>query len=268
MKKYFSSKSFFAGFVIFFTLLLILLTGTLFSPYDYDQIDVMNKFAPFSKDHLLGTDYLGRDLFTRIAAGLKLSLFTGGTVMLAGLFTGTILGAISGYFGKFFDTVISKITDLQMSFPGMLLALMLVAVFGTGLSITVIALYIMSIPRFTRIARAGFIKYRESLFVQSAKAKGASDIRIIFVHILPNILPDLMVTSTLNFSLSVLSESGLSYLGLGVQPPVPSFGRILNEGQRFIIQSPACVLVPAVFLILLVLSLNLIGEGIAEASKV
>lgn len=267
MKKYFSNLTFLTGFSIFCALLLFFVFGYIFIPYQYDQIDTLNKFAAFSKDHLFGTDYLGRDVFSRIIIGMKISLRIGFSVMLLGFICGTLLGALSGFFGGIVDSVISKLVDSAMAFPGILLALMLISVFGNGINVTILALFIMSLPRFIRISRSGFIKYKNSTFVKSAVAKGASSTRILFIHILPNVISDLLVTCTLSFSLAILSESGLSYLGLGVQAPVPSFGRMLSEGQRFILQHPSQILIPAIFLILLVLSLTLIGDGITEVNQ-
>lgn len=267
MKKYFSNLTFLTGFSIFCALILFFVFGYIFIPYQYDQIDTLNKFAAFSKAHLFGTDYLGRDVFSRIIIGMKISLRIGFSVMLLGFVCGTLLGALSGFFGGIVDSVISKLVDSAMAFPGILLALMLISVFGNGINVTILALFIMSLPRFIRISRSGFIKYKNSTFVKSAVAKGASSTRILFVHILPNVISDLLVTCTLSFSLAILSESGLSYLGLGVQAPVPSFGRMLSEGQRFILQHPSQILIPAIFLILLVLSLTLIGDGITEVNQ-
>lgn len=267
MKKYFLNKSFFSGFVILLFLILFFIIGSFFCKYDYDAIDTSNKFLKFSSEHILGTDYLGRDVFARLSSSMKLSFLIGFSVVISGFITGVILGALSGFFGGIVDSVISKLVDTQMSFPGILLALMLIAVFGTDTIVTVTALYIMSIPRFTRIARSGFIKYKNSLFVLSAKAKGAGVFRILFHHILPNVIPQLIVTSTLSFSLCILSESGLSFLGLGIQPPLPSFGSMLSEGQRYILLAPEAVIIPAVTLILLVLSFNLIGDGISETNE-
>lgn len=267
MKKYFSNLTFLTGFSIFCALILFFVFGYIFIPYQYDQIDTLNKFAAFSKEHFFGTDYLGRDVFSRIIIGMKISLRIGFSVMLLGFVCGTLLGALSGFFGGIVDSVISKLVDSAMAFPGILLALMLISVFGNGINVTILALFIMSLPRFIRISRSGFIKYKNSTFVKSAVAKGASSARILFVHILPNVISDLLVTCTLSFSLAILSESGLSYLGLGVQAPVPSFGRMLSEGQRFILQHPSQILIPAIFLILLVLSLTLIGDGITEVNQ-
>lgn len=267
MKKYFRNKSFLAGFVIVSAIVLFMLIGLIFLPYDPTATDAVNKFQKISAAHLLGTDHLGRDVFSRLIVGTRNSLLVGLCVMFIGSLIGIILGALAGFFGKWVDAVISKLIETQMAFPGILLALMLISVLGARISITILALTIMSVPRMTRIVRGGFIKYKNSLFVKSSIAKGAGSFRIIFRHILPNILSDILVTANLNLSLAILSESGLSYLGLGIQPPNPSFGQMLSDGQRFIFQSPYSVLIPAFALILMVLGFNLMGDGISEVNK-
>lgn len=266
MKEYFSNKSFLTGFSLILFFLLVMLLGFVYLPYDPNFPDTSNKFASFSAAHLLGTDHLGRDIFSRILVGIRISFGIGFTVMVFGLLAGLILGSISGYFGGWLDLIIQKLVTVQMAFPGILLALMLIAVFGNDIKITILALCLMSIPRFTRITRASFLKSKNSLFVKAARARGASHARIMILHILPNALPELLVTASLSFALAILSESGLSYLGLGIQPPNPSFGRMLNDAQRFIFHSPQGVLVPAIFLALLVLAFNLLADGISEVN--
>ncbi len=264
MKKYFANKSFLAGFSLICFFALLILTGFFYLPYDPDFPNTAEKFASFSARHILGTDHLGRDVFSRILVGARISFGIGFAVMLAGFLSGLLLGSISGYFGGIIDLLIQKMISVLMSFPGILLALMLIAVFGTDAKITVLALCLMSVPRFTRITRASFLKYKTSLFVKSARSRGASHFRIMIYHILPNIMPELLVTCSLSFALAILGESGLSYLGIGIQPPTPSFGRMLNDAQRFIFSYPAGVMIPAFFLTLLVLGFNLLGDGISE----
>ena len=267
MKRYFQNKTFLAGFIIITSIMLFMILGLIFLPYDPAQTDALNKFQKISREHILGTDHLGRDIFSRLIVGTKNSLVVGISVMFFGSVIGIVLGALAGFFGKKIDAVISKLIETQMAFPGILLALMLISVLGARISITILALTLMSVPRMTRIVRGGFIKYKNSLFVKSSIAKGAGSFRIIFRHILPNILGDILVTANLNLSLAILSESGLSYLGLGIQPPNPSFGQMLSDGQRFIFQSPYSVLLPAFSLILLVLGFNFIGDGISEVNR-
>lgn len=265
MKNYFRNKSFVIGFSLILFFLLFMIAGLFFLPYDPNFPDTAAKFAPLSSKHLLGTDHLGRDILSRLLVGTRISFAVGFTVMVFGCFFGLILGSFSGYFGGWIDLIIQKIISLQMSFPGILLALMMIAVFGSDMKITLSALCLMSIPRFTRITRAGFLKYKNALFVKAARAKGAGNIRIMLNHILPNILPELLVTCSLSFALAVLSESGLSYLGLGIQPPAPSFGRMLNDAQRFIFSNPKGVIIPAIFLSALVTGFNLLSDGISES---
>lgn len=267
MKKYFQNKNFVAGFILFSLVLVLMLVGFIHLPYDPNAIDITNKFAPCSYKHLLGTDHLGRDLLSRIMVGSRVSIFIGVIVMLFSFVIGTVIGSLCGYFQGKIDSIVMKLNDSFMAFPGLLLALMLIAVFSPSLKTTIVALTFMAIPRFVRISRSGFMKLKPSLFVMNAKSKGASNLRIMLCHILPNAISDLIVTSSLTFSLAVLNESGLSYLGLGVQKPDASFGNILSDAQRYILQSPQGVIIPAVILTVLVLGVNLLGDGYSEVNE-
>ena len=267
MKRYFANKSFLVGFILIAFFFVLMIAGFFYLPYDPNATDTAAKFAPCSAQHFFGTDHLGRDIFSRIVAGIRISFGIGSLVMIFGCLSGLLLGSVSGYAGGWLDAIIQKLITVQMSFPGILLALMMIAVFGTDIKITIFALCLMSIPRFTRITRASFLKYKNALFVKSARARGASHVRIMLFHILPNILPELLVTCSLSFALAILSESGLSYLGLGIQPPAPSFGRMLNDAQRFIFSDPKGVLIPAIFLSALVSGFNLLGDGISEVGE-
>lgn len=267
LKNYFCNKNFFCGFVMASAIFLLMIFGLFAMPYDPSEINVSQTFLGFSSAHIFGTDYLGRDVLSRLMYASRVSIMVGSVATIFALIVGTFFGALGGYFGGIADSVITKIIDTQLSFPGILLALMLISIFGTGLHITILALCIMGVPRFARIARSGFLKYRSATFVLASKARGASDARILFRHILPNVAGDLTVTATLNFSLAVLSESGLSYLGLGVQPPLASFGRMLSEAQRFILTDIAGVLVPAFALVILALGFNLLGDGISQVNR-
>ena len=267
MKKYFLNKSFLVGFSLICFFFILMMIGFFALPCDPDFPDAMNKFSSFSSSHFLGTDHLGRDIFSRILVGTRISFGIGFCVMFFGCLAGVILGSLSGYFEGTLDLIIQKLVTVQMAFPGILLALMLIAVFGTDLKVTIFALCLMSVPRFTRITRSSFLKFKNSVFVKSARARGVGHLRIMIFHILPNALPEILVTCSLSFALAILSESGLSYLGLGIQPPTPSFGRMLNDAQRFIFRFPEGVLVPAVFLTLLVLAFNLLGDGISEVNN-
>ena len=183
MKKYFQNKNFLVGFSLVLFVFLIMLVGFFYMPYNPEKTDTANKLLSFSKNHLLGTDHLGRDVLGRVMEGSRISFLIGFTVMILGFIFGTIIGALSGYFGGIIDSIVMKIIDAQMAFPGILLALMLIAVFGASIENTVLALTIISVPRYARISRSGFIKCKSSLFVMSAKSHGATNARIIIHHI-------------------------------------------------------------------------------------
>ena len=267
LKKCLRNKNFILGSCMVGLMVLIMVVGFFYMPYDPDVMDTEHELQFFSAAHPLGTDQFGRDILSRIMEGTRVSFLVGALTVVFGLLVGGTVGAVAGYYGGKIDEVIMKLSDTQMAFPGVLLALMLIAVFGNSLQNLIFALGIMSIPRFARITRSGFIKYRDAEFIKAARSRGAGDGRIIFLHILPNIVPELIVTSSLGFAGAVMSEAGLSYLGLGIQPPTPSFGKMLSEAQAEILQAGWYVLVPAAAITLLVMGFNLIGDALQEVTQ-
>ena len=267
LKKCLRNKNFILGSCMVGLMVLIMVVGFFYMPYDPDVMDTEHELQFFSAAHPLGTDQFGRDILSRIMEGTRVSFLVGALTVVFGLLVGGAVGAVAGYYGGKIDEVIMKLIDTQMAFPGVLLALMLIAVFGNSLQNLIFALGIMSIPRFARITRSGFIKYRDAEFIKAARSRGAGDGRIIFLHILPNIVPELIVTSSLGFAGAVMSEAGLSYLGLGIQPPTPSFGKMLSEAQAEILQAGWYVLVPAAAITLLVMDFNLIGDALQEVTQ-
>ena len=267
LKKCLRNKNFILGSCMVGLMVLIMVVGFFYMPYDPDVMDTEHELQFFSAAHPLGTDQFGRDILSRIMEGTRVSFLVGALTVVFGLLVGGAVGAVAGYYGGKIDEVIMKLIDTQMAFPGVLLALMLIAVFGNSLQNLIFALGIMSIPRFARITRSGFIKYRDAEFIKAARSRGAGDGRIIFLHILPNIVPELIVTSSLGFAGAVMSEAGLSYLGLGIQPPTPSFGKMLSEAQAKILQAGWYVLVPAAAITLLVMGFNLIGDALQEVTQ-
>jgi peptide/nickel transport system permease protein len=261
---YFSNKNFLVGTVLVSGMLCLLVFGFFYLPYDPFAIQVSQKLQGFSSTHLLGTDQLGRDIFTRVLLGMRVSFAIGLMVVGFGLVVGTPIGAISGYFGGKTDEVIMKLIETQMAFPGILLALMIIAIFGISLGNTILSLGLLSVPRFARIARSGYLTFKEAEFVKASRSRGASPFRIMVFHILPNVFPELIVTASLGFASAVMSEAGLSYLGLGIQPPNPSFGKMLSEAQNYILQASWYVMIPAIALSLLVMGFNLLGDGLHE----
>lgn len=262
MKK---SWHFYTGLLLVGIILLLCLLSFVWMPYN-PNIQVGEKYSRPGLTHLFGTDDLGRDIFSRILMGSRTIFFVGLISVGIGLVGGLILGSIAGYFGGVFDEICTLLMDAMMSFPGILFALMYVAVFGYGLTNTMIALGIMAIPVFARITRSGFLQNRRSVYVKLAKSVGVRPLRIMFVHILPNIFSQLSVAVSMGFASAILNEAGLSYLGLGVQPPDPSWGRMLKESQSVFLLAPHYAIIPGIMITIAVLGFNLLGDGLRDLS--
>ncbi|AFK07819.1 MULTISPECIES: ABC transporter permease [Mesotoga] len=252
------------GTVLISILMLMMVVSLFYTPFPVTEINRLERFEPPSARHLLGTDNFGRDVLSRIMKGSQTAFFVGLVAVSIGSVFGVLIGAISGYFGGIVDEIIMRIVDAMMAFPSILLALMFVSVFGVGLRNTIIAIGIMSIPSFARITRSGFVQHKELDYVKNAKIKGISNLRIMFRHILPNVLSPIVVAASMGFANAVLAEAALSYLGLGIQPPNPSWGRMLSESQVFITVSPWYAIAPGIFITLLVLGFNFLGDGIRD----
>ena len=244
----------------------ITITGFFGLPFDYNRMDSELRFSPPGRGHLLGTDNFGRDVFSRIAAGAKYTLIAALLTVAGSAVLGSVLGMLSGYAGGPADEVTVRLMDTLSSFPGILPALVLVSLMDNSLPTLVIALLILFVPGFTRIMRNGMLQYKSRDFVLAARIAGASDARIVFVHIFPNLVPSLLSASVLGLSNAILAESTMSYLGLGIQPPLPSWGRMLSESQNFIFNAPWCALAPGIMIMLTVLAFHYLGEGLREKS--
>lgn len=260
------NKRIVCGALMVGALLLLALVGLFWTPCDPYEMSG-EKLDFFSSAHLLGTDSFGRDILSRLMVGVRESFLVGASAVLIGLTVGGLLGLFSGYFGGWVDAVVCKLIEVQMAFPGVLLALMLIAVMGNGLANTMLALGLMAIPRFARITRSGALRCRNAEFVKAVRARGAGSMRILFLHILPQLLPELAVTVSLSFAGAVMSEAGLSYLGLGLPPPTPSLGLMLNEAQGSMLQAGWFALIPAAVLTMLVMGFHLLGDGIQEVTR-
>lgn len=263
-KREFNHIELYIGAVIIGLIALMAIISLFYTPYDPNKMDLVNKFQTPSTLHLLGTDQFGRDVLSRIMVGSKLIFLVGVSTVGIALLIGVTLGALGGYYGGLLDDLLMKVIEANMAFPGVLLALMLISIFNPSIWIIILALSIMNIPRFTRVVRSGYIQYKHAEFVEAARVTGMSDLRIILVHILPNISSSILVTSALSFGTSILSEAGLSYLGLGLQPPHASWGKMLNEAQGFMLQSPLTAIIPGVLITLVVLGFNLIADGLRK----
>jgi peptide/nickel transport system permease protein len=246
-------------------LLVVVLGGPLFIPHDPLAMHLEHQLQPPSHTYWLGTDLFGRDVFTRLIYGGRISLRVGVVSVGIALLPGLIMGLLAGYYGRVIDTLFMRLTDVMLAFPSLLLALSIVALLGPSLTNAMIAIGIGGVPRYTRLVRANVLAIRETSFVEAAVATGCKSSRIILLHILPNILGPVVALTTLDVGLAILNVSGLSFLGLGAQPPTPEWGLILSEGRGYILQAPWMALAPGLMIFLTVLSINLIGDGLRHA---
>lgn len=249
--------SFFIVIIIFFTLI-----GYGYTPHDPTDMQVMNRFSVPSSTNLFGTDQYGRDLFSRVMVGGQTSLSIALVAVSSGLIIGVSFGAIAGYRRGLWDEILMRIAEVGYSFPSFLLALIAVTIWGSGKATIMGAISVANIPIFIKITRANVLYLREMNYVEAARAAGASDLRIILTHILPNSIQPILVQATASFAGAILAEASLSYLGLGVQPPQPSWGRMLRDAQAFAGLAPWTVIFPGLAIALTVLGLNLLGDGL------
>jgi ABC-type dipeptide/oligopeptide/nickel transport system permease subunit len=258
------NPSFIVGLAITVTFCLMALFGPLVAPHDPFQQHLEDKLMGPTVAHPLGYDELGRDMLSRLLYGAKYSLGLAFAVVALGLTIGLILGSLSGFYGGFLDTVIMRIMDAQLAFPGLLIAIAIVSVLGRGFGNLIIALSIGSVPSFTRLIRSSFLSLRESEFVTAAHAVGTPNGRIIGRHILPNCMAPILVQSTYMVASTILAASGLSFLGLGAQPPLPEWGVMLSRGRGYMRLAPHVVIVPGLVIAICILGLNLLGDGLRD----
>ncbi len=249
-RKKIYSPNFIIGLVITGAMLLLILIGFVHTPYDITKMDSAAKLAAPSFKHLMGCDNFGRDIFSRVLKGMGNTFVIAAATVSIGTVCGVIVGAFTGYFGGLLDEVLMRVNDVVFAFPSILLALVFVSIFGTGKYNVIGALGIAFIPSFARIVRGEFIKYREMDYVKSAR----------LVHILPNAMPVLTSSIMIGFNNAVLAEAGMSYLGIGVQPPSASLGSMLSESQTYLFSAPWYALFPGLMIILMVLGLSLLAD--------
>ncbi len=241
------------------------LLGKQILPYDPNYSDMTQSFIHPNAQHWFGTDQLGRDLFSRILDGTKISLFVGLAAVTISLTIGVILGAIAGYRGGRTDAVIMRIMDMMLAIPSILLAIAFMAALGKGLDKAVIAIGLVSIPEYARIVRGSILSVKENDYVQAAKIIGNRPSRIIFKHILPNVISVIVVRATLGISTAVLDTAALGFLGLGVQPPFAEWGDMLGRARGFIFTAPYTLIYPGIAITITVLAFNLLGDGLRDA---
>lgn len=255
------------GLAIVAILAILAIFGPALAPYDPDADD-FDLFAGPSGEHLLGTDSFGRDILSRMLAGTRVSFSVGISVAALSMVIGVVLGLVAGYFGGWLDSLISRFLDLLWAFPEIILAVGMVAIFGAGIKNIIIAIAVAYLDDFARIVRAEVLRLREEDFALAARASGASHSRIMFRHILPNTLAPIIVQATFAVGLGILAESGLTFLGLGVNPSTPTWGLIINEGRDFIRQAWWISVFPGLAIMITVLGLNLLGDGLRDTLDV
>ncbi len=260
MKK--RDKNFKAGAVITGIMLAVILLGLVWTPYDPNAMDGSAKMASPSLLHPLGTDNFGRDILSRVIQGAGATFLIAAAAVAIGLAAGLVVGGLTGYYGGWLDEAVMRLNDAIIAFPSILLALVLIALFGSGRYNVILALGILFIPSFARIVRAEVARQKSLDYVRSARLMGAGDMRVLFAHILPNTVPVLLPSIAIGFNNAVLAEASMSYLGIGVQPPDASLGRMLNEAQGYLLTAPWYALSIGVAIILLVLGFGLLSEGL------
>ena len=260
--------NFILGLCLVALVFLPVLVGFVWTPYEPSAMDITAKSMPPSPAHWFGTDYFGRDVFSRVMEGARMTFLVGAASIAIGAGIGIFIGALTGYFGGPLDELLMRVNDGLASFPSVLLALVLVSVFGSGKYMIIVALGIVFIPSFARVARSEFIAQKERDYVKNAKLMGAGPLRIMFVHILPNTRGILLSAITIGFNNAVLAEAGLSYLGIGTQPTDVSLGRMLAEAQGYLLKAPWFALAPGITIVLTVLGFSLISESLGKTGAV
>ena len=252
------------GLALVVLVLLVALLAPWIAPQDPDLQDLARRLEGPSRDHLLGLDELGRDVLSRLIYGARVSVSVGLAVVLLSGIVGTAIGSVGGYFGGRLDTLLMRVTDVFLAFPGILLAVALVAVLGPALEHVVLALVTIGWVGYARLVRGQVLQIREQDFVVAARAQGVHATRILMRHVLPNVLPTLVVQASLGMAAAILAEASLSFLGLGIQPPTSSWGAMINAGRSHLLDAPYLTIVPGVAILITVMGLNFLGDGLVD----
>lgn len=264
VSRFTKSTSAMIGLGLLIMLVFCAVFAPVLAPYDPYESNLPQALQPPSSEHIMGTDELGRDIFSRILYGARISLIVGVEAVGLALICGVILGALAGYYGGKTDTGIMGIMDIMLSFPDILLAIAFMTVMGRGVDKAVIAIGIVSIPQYARIVRGSVLSVKENVYVTAARAIGNSDFRLIFVHILPNVLAPIIVRATIGVSIAILAAAALGFLGLGVEPPTAEWGTMLGSGRQTIFNAPHIVTFPGLAITLTVMAFNLLGDGLRD----
>jgi peptide/nickel transport system permease protein len=255
------------GGIIFLLLVaLVSILAPLLAPHDPIETNLAQRLAPIATPgYLLGADELGRDILSRLIWGGRISLLIGFSAVMVAMMLGVMVGLLAGYFGGWVDTLVMRLIDILMAFPAILLAITIVASLGPGLRNAMLAVAIVGIPYYARIVRGNVLSLREREFIQAARVIGAPNVRIILRHVFPNTLAPLIVAATLDVGWFIMAAAGLSFLGLGAQPPTAEWGVMLSTGRQFIRNAPHLSILPGTAIFLVVLALNFLGDGLRDA---
>lgn len=265
LRRFRKNKRALVGFWMVVVFVGIAVFAQAIAPYDPIEQNMDVILQPPSANHLFGTDEYGRDILSRIIYGSQISLMIGIVGVLISVVIGVGLGTVSGYFGGRTDMFIMRIMDIFMAFPSFLLALAIVSVLGPGMVNVMIAIGIFSVPTFARISRSAVISVKNKEFIEAAKSMGASHVRVIFKHVLPNSVAPIIVLSTMRIATAILTASGLSFLGMGAQPPTPEWGAMLSTGREYLRTAPHVSTIPGLAIMFMVLAFNMLGDGLRDA---
>ena len=263
-KRFFSNRLAVIGGAVVLIIIVIALFAGIFAKYDPYIIDAMNPRAPLSLDHPMGTDEFGRDYMSRVFFGARISIQVGLISTAVAALFGILIGGISGFYGKAVDIILMRIMDAILSFPSILLAIVLVAILGPSALNAMVAIGIIYIPIFARVVRSAVLTNKNADYIEAARALGKSNLRILFVELIPNCLSPIIVQATVTFADAIIIEAGLSFLGLSAQPPTASWGKMLNEAMEYMRTTPSLAIFPGVAISLTVLGFNLLGDGLRD----
>lgn len=259
-----SYPSLFIGGILVFLVLFTAGASFFATPYSPSRMNIADRLSPPSRTHWFGTDQYGRDVFSRVITGSRNSLYVGLLAVSIGIIFGVPAGSVSAYFGGDLDSAIMRVMDVFYGFPPVITAVLITSVFGPGLTNSTLAIGIFNVPIFARLTRGNFLSLKERQFVEAARASGRSELNVVIRHVLPNLSSPIIVQATTQFALAVLAEAALSYLGLGIQPPHPSWGLMLKQAQTFMRLSPWPAIFPGLSIVITVLGFNLAGDGLRD----
>ncbi|MFL6516900.1 MAG: nickel transporter permease [Bacillus sp. (in: firmicutes)] len=250
------------GIVVFFIIIAII--APIIAPYSFKDQVLADRMLPPSSEHWFGTDDFGRDIFSRIVYGARISLWVGFFSVLGSVVAGTLLGIVAGYYGRWVDAIISRIFDIMLAFPSILLAIAVVSILGPSLQNALIAIAVINIPNFGRLVRSKVLSVKQEEYIMAARAVGMKDSRILLRHILPNSISPVIVQATLAIATAIIEAAALGFLGMGAQAPTPEWGKMLADSKNYITQAPWTLFFPGVAIMLTVLGFNLMGDGLRD----